>query len=207
MKTINVVNYTSNLLTSILSLIVGVILFTRPDLVIILISSILGGILVFIGVLKIIYYSYQKGKDNTYPNKGLVWAIIMIIIGCICIFLSSAVEQFVRFLIGGWILFAGVNRFIKATEIKNKKGSKFISIMLVSILLMFIGIYVIFKSNLVISYLGIVLIIYSILEILNYIFVVRDNNEHIYTSNVVEKEDVKIIETIEVKEKKKLKRK
>ena len=119
MKTINVVSYTSNLLTSILSLIVGVILFTRPDLVIILISSILGGILVFIGVLKIIYYSYQKGKDNTYPNKGLVLAIIMIIIGCICIFLSSAVEQFVRFLIGGWILFAGINRFIKATEIKN----------------------------------------------------------------------------------------
>jgi len=198
LKTINVISYTNNLLTSILSLIIGVILFNRPDLVIILISYILGSILVFFGLMKIIYYSYQKGKNKEFPNKVLISGIIIIILGGICIFLSDAVEQFVRFLIGGWILFAGINRLIKATEIKNKKGSKFISIFFVSLLLIAIGLYVIFKANLVIQYLGVVLIIYSILEIINYIFVVRNNHE-IIKEIKEEKEDLKVIETNEKK--------
>ncbi|MEG0794299.1 MAG: DUF308 domain-containing protein [Bacilli bacterium] len=199
MKTINVVSYTNNLLTSLISLVIGVILFTRPELVVILISNILGGILVVIGILKIIYYSYQKGKNSEYPFNDILWAIILIILGCICIFLSSAVEEFVRFIIGMWILFSGINRLIKATELFKTNRNKSISVLIISVLLILVGGYVIFKSNLIISSLGIILIIYSILEILYYIFVVRNNHESVHTNET--KSDVKVIITDEVTKK------
>ena len=204
MKSINFVSYTSNLLTSIISLIIGVILFSRPDLVIILLSYVLGAILLTYSLFRIIYYSYNKGRNPDYPLNDLIWALIIMIIGLVCIFLSEAVEYAVRLLIGGWILLMGINRLINALRMSNKKESSFISLFIVSILLILTGAYVIFISNIIISSLGIILIVYSVLEIINYILVAKDINEAVYKETVEEKnkvEEVKVIDTKEVVEK------
>ena len=81
----------------------------------------------------------------------------------------------------------------------NKKDSKFVTVLIVAILLIMIGIYVIFVSNLIISYLGLVLIIYSILEIVNYILLFKDTNFAIYEK----KDSTDNLKIIETKEKKK----
>ena len=203
MKYINKSSYTSNILSSIISLIIGVVIFTRPDLVIILLSYVLGAILLAYSYFRIIYYSFHKGKDPNYPLNDLIWALICMIIGLICIFLSEAVEQAVRFLIGGWILAMGINRFVNALHMPNKSASSFASVIIVSILLMAVGLYVIFVSNLIIASLGIILIIYSILEITNYILVSKDIKEYDFEEKKTneKKQEVQVIETEEVKEK------
>ena len=200
MKSINKNSYTTSILTSIVSLIIGVVIFTRPDLVIILLSYVLGSILLAYSLLRIIYYSYHKGKNSDYPLNDLIWALLCMIIGLICIFLSEAVEQAVRFLIGGWILGMGINRFVNALHMPNKNNSSFASVIIISILLMAVGLYVIFVSNLIIASLGIILVVYSILEITNYILVAKDINTYTYEKKEENVSEVKVIDTKEVKE-------
>ncbi len=204
MKVINVVNFSSNLITSIISLIVGVILFTRPDLVTIAISYILGSLLVVYGIGKIIFYSYEKGKDTNTPTKLLVSGILIVIFGFICIFGSNIIEHIIRFLIGGFILLSGINRLIKVINVTDKKDSRFIASLIISILLIIIGLYVIFVSNLFFSYLGVILIIYSIIEIINYIILAGVKNEAVYEKTNNNK-DMKTIELKETKKKNKKK--
>lgn len=201
LKVINVVNFSSNLITSIISLIIGVILFSRPDLVTIAISYVLGTLLIICGIGKIIFYSYQKGKDTNTSTGMLVSGIVLIFFGLMCIFFSNIIEQIIRFIIGGFILLSGINRLIKAINVENKKDYRFIASIIVSLILIFIGIYVIFISNLVFSSLGIILIIYSVIEIINYIIMASNSNV------VLEKTSDSKLKTIEVKEKKNNKKK
>ena len=72
MKSFYVVNYTTNLIASIICLIIGVIIYTRPDLVVILLTYVLGSLLIFIGLCKIIKYAYLKGKDSSYPLNDII---------------------------------------------------------------------------------------------------------------------------------------
>ncbi len=202
MKTVNIVSFSSNLVSTIISLIIGVILFTRPDLVTIMISYVLGGILIAYGLVKLFYFFYQKGKIPETPYNSCISGTALIIIGLVCIFLSGVIEHIVRFIIGGFILFSGINRLIKAGDLKNQNEHKFISVIIVSIILIVGGLYVIFVSNLVFSSLGLVLIIYSVLEIINYILLAGNNNEKVYS-----RPEDKNLKTIELKEKKTAKKK
>ena len=67
MKSFNIVSFSSNIFAIILSLIVGVILFKKPEFISILISYVLGAILIIYGLGSIIYFSYQKGKNENTP--------------------------------------------------------------------------------------------------------------------------------------------
>lgn len=183
----------NSLFEGILFLIIGVVLVNKPELVVILISYVLGTILVLYGIGNIIYYSYQKGKVNDYSNQKLILGITIIIVGLICIFLSSVIEQVVRYLIGAYLVVKGIKALISIFEYKTH-DKKMISIIIVSALLLGSGLYTIFNSNLIISGLGIILIIYGFIEIYDYIFC-RINYKEISNSSS--------LKVIEVKEKKK----
>ena len=183
----------NSLFEGILFLIIGVVLVNKPELVVILISYVLGTILVLYGIGNIIYYSYQKGKVNDYSNQKLILGITIIIVGLICIFLSSVIEQVVRYLIGAYLVVKGIKALISIFEYKTH-DKKMISIIIVSALLLGSGLNTIFNSNLIISGLGIILIIYGFIEIYDYIFC-RINYKEISNSSS--------LKVIEVKEKKK----
>ena len=209
MKNIKIVSLGPNLFSAIISLVLGVILFSRPDLVTIVISYIVGSILLVYGLGKIIYFSYQKGKDSATPLNDVISGIILIIVGLVCIFLSDVIEQIVRFIIGIIILLVGINRLIKTLNMQNKKDSTFWAALVTSLILIGGSLYVIFYSNLLFSGLGIVLIVYAFLEIINYILFYNEN-KMIYpeSSNVKPpKEEIKTIEVKETKNKKKEKKK
>ncbi len=203
MKKTVLVNFTPNIIGSIISLIFGVILFSRPDLVTITISYIIGTILIVYGIGKIIYFSYRKGKDSNLSARSCIPGILLIIVGLLCIFFSGIIEQLIRFIIGALILLVGINRIITLMNMQNKKSSYFFAGLVVALALIGIGLYVIFCSNLVISGLGIILIIYSAIEIINYI-IVACSGENLFNkvpeAEVKEKKDVEIKE-IETKEK------
>ena len=209
MKNIKIVSLGPNLFSAIISLVLGVILFSRPDLVTIVISYVVGIILLVYGLGKIIYFSYQKGKDSATPLNDVISGIILIIVGLVCIFLSDVIEQIVRFIIGIIILLVGINRLIKTLNMQNKKDSTFWAALVTSLILIGGSLYVIFYSNLLFSGLGIVLIVYAFLEIINYILFYNENKMIYPESSNVEppKEEIKTIEVKETKNKKKEKKK
>lgn len=187
----------SSLISSIIYFILGAILFTKAEEVIKFISIAFGVILGVVAVVNfIIFYITFKNVEKETKKMSLILGIISLIIAIIFIFFSGLVEQIIGILVGGWILFSGIIRFINVLSI-NPKNKKFLPLLIVSLLLIGTGIYTIIYGHTVLSIVGIIMIIYSVLEIIGYIFYTKDNNDPIEpgtTTLIVPDEPVEIKE-------------
>ena len=171
MKKLTVIEYSNDtsLVSSILFLIFGIILFTNPSGILDFVSYIVGGILIIIGVFNILSYRKTLKKLNIDQKYKLISGVILIIFGLFVILFSSLIEMTIRLICGGWILYSGIIRLIETLNNKENKVS-FISRLIVSILLIICGFYVAIETNLIFSTIGLFIIIYAILEIIGFIF-------------------------------------
>lgn len=169
----------SSLISSIIFFILGAILFTSADSVIKTVSIIIGIILAVSSLAELIIYILERKKEDRIPKKvRLVYSIISLILAIIFIFFSNIVEQFIRFIVGAWILFTGIIRFINVISM-NTKSRKFIPLLIVSLLLMGVGIYTIVWGDVILSTIGIIMMIYAAIEIIGYIAYTKDTMEPI----------------------------
>ena len=169
----------STLISSIVFFIIGGILFTNPDIFITTISKIFGIILLIIALF-FIYSMFAKNIDDENNNIAtkLVSAIFFIALAIVFFFFSETIEKIIRIIVGFWILFSGINRLINALRITNH-NKKFFSLIIISLLLILVGIYTIIAGDLLISTLGIILMIYSAIDIIGYIFYAKESDETI----------------------------
>lgn len=158
----------SQLITSIIFLIIGIILFTNPGGIVKFISTIIGSILIIIGIYNLLSYNKALKNLNIEIKSKLVSGIILIILGTISIVCRGAIENVLRFILGGWVIYSGVLRLIDAVNYKN--NDNFIIRLIISIFMIIFGLYIVLKTNLIFSMIGLCIIIYSIIEILNFIF-------------------------------------
>ena len=109
---------------------------------------------------------------------------------------------------GIWILLSGINKLI-ATITLGPKVRNYTSMLVVSIVLLLGGMYIILWKNLVLTVLGIVIMVYSGLEIYSYIIykIMENSKESANETDVIipekevrEKEFVKDAKEVEVKE-------
>ena len=193
-----------SLIYSILFFILGAIIFTKPEIIILFISYVIGGILVLIGIFKCIKNYLDIKKDNTISSKEMIMGIILVVIGLVFILLANVIEAVVRLIIGGFILFAGINRLINSLNLSSKNQRKIIHSIL-SFIIIGVGLYTILESNLAFKTIGLVLIVYSVLEIIEYIFNKKDIyiEEHI----IVETDTNKVIDAVLIEDKKSKKKK
>lgn len=192
---IEIKSYTSiyNLVSSIIFFILGAIMFTSPNVMVVVISRVIGGIIAIIGVFNCIKNYIEVKKDNTTSSIGMISGIIGIVIGLVFISLAGVIEALIRFLIGGWILFMGINRLINVLYLKKPK-SKFIVLLIVAILLIGAGLYTILEANLAFQAIGLVLMIYAGLEIFSYIFCKKEVKEF------KSKDDDKVIDAVVIRD-------
>ena len=162
-------NNNSSLVSAILFFILGAIMFTNPDTMVIVISRILGGILILFGLYSCIK-NYILVRQNTEVSAiPMVAGISCMAIGSVFFFAAGFVEAMVRFVIGGWILLSGIMRFANAMQIDKKNNPKFFSLLIISLLLILAGLYTILEANLAFQTIGIVLMIYAGLEIFGWL--------------------------------------
>lgn len=166
-----VIDYSENssLISSILFLVLGVVLFTNPGRVVEFISYILGALLIIIGIINILSYRKTIKNLNVANQSTLISGIVLIVLGLISIICSSVIETVIRLIIGGWILYSGVMRLISAFNYRQNQTSFIVRLVIAGILIL-AGLYIILKSNLFFSGIGLFIIIYSVLEIVGYIF-------------------------------------
>ena len=185
----------TTLLTAIVVFVLGALLFTNPDMVIKSISYICGALFALYGIYSI--YTYTKTKLNT----SLISGIVGIILALVFIFLAGVIEATIRYLIGAWILFSGITRLIYALSYMDRKDNRFVSSLIVSILLIILGFYIILVSNLVLSTIGILLMIYAGIEIVGYVFDIVEGRK-----NTPSKEEIKDAVVVSKQPKKKNKK-
>ena len=203
---INVKNYSSVmvLISSIVFFILGAVMFTKPDAVVLFVSYVIGSLIIILGIFKCFKNYLDVKRDNTTSSNNMILGIVLIVIGLVFIFLASVIEALVRLVIGGWILFSGINRLINALSLP-KKNSQFLVLLILSLLLIGGGLYTILEANLAFQAIGVVLMIYAFLEIFGYIFNKKDIS--VVDIEVKEKNDEKVIDAVLIEEKKDKKKK
>ena len=191
------------LISSIIFLILGAIMYTKPDAIVIITTYVFGGLLILVGLFKCVKNYLDVKKDNNISSTEMIVGIVLTVLGVICIFLAGVVEALIRLVIGGWMIFSGINSLINALYL-DKKTSRFFVSLILSIIVIGGGLYTILEANLAFQAIGIVLMIYSVLEIISYIF---NKKSVTVIKTKVDKNDHKVIEAsiIETKETKKKK--
>lgn len=201
---VSVKNYSNIfvLISSILFLVLGAVMYTKPDAVVIFTTYIFGGLLIVVGLFKCIKNYLDVKKDNSISSTEMIVGIVLTILGIVCIFLAGVVEALVRLIIGGWMIFSGINSLINALNL-DKKTSKFWVSLILSLIIIGGGLYTILEANLAFQAIGIVLMIYAVLEIIGFIFnrntVTVIKTEVNNSSKVI---DAELIETKKTKKKK-----
>jgi len=165
----------SSLISSIIFFIIGAILTAYSERIMATTYKIIGVTFLVITVCNIISIIIRKKKElPIYANRVAI-GIITLILAILFFFFHSIIDEAIRFIVGAWILFSGVIRLIGALR-TDHKASRFIALLIVSILLIILGFITIIKNGILLWVVGIIIMIYSAIEIVGYIFYSKDNN-------------------------------
>ena len=143
--------------------------------------------------------NFLRNLANSPVHMAFI-GIFLITVGLTFILLAGVIEALVRLVIGGWILYHGINKLINTINIP-KRNKIFIIYLLISMILIGIGLYTILESNLAFKTIGIILMAYSVVEITNYIFIKKD--AYIKEEIIIEQKNSKVIEAKLIENKKK----
>lgn len=163
-----------SLISSILFLVVGILLFLHPDGVVKFITYIVGSIFIVLGIIKVLSYYKIIKKENITNTSDLVLGIIAIVIGLTIILCSGAIEIATRLVIGAWILYSGIMKLTLAFKLKDLNSKSWIYTLVISILMIICGIYVIAISNIFFKTIGLFLIIYGVVEIIQFFMIPKN---------------------------------
>ena len=157
-----------NLLLAILFLILGIVLLTTDKSLISIASQVIGVFFIVIGGIKFIKFVYMKGKIPNYSNVELIISLFIICFGLFLLLFSDVLALTIRLGIGFWTIYSGINKIIFSIGIRSQDKKGFITYLLSSLLIIAIGIILI--SGFVNKIIGVFIIAYSIIELVDYIY-------------------------------------
>lgn len=153
-----------SLISSIVFAILGILLIVSPEGTVKVISYILGIMFMLVGAYKAINYFVNKGSYDLY-NYDLAFGIIAIILGIVTIAYSSQIVAILRIIIGLWIIYSAIIRLSLSLKLKTLGTDSWKYSLILSIIMLICGIYAI-ASQIIIVTIGIVILIYAILDII-----------------------------------------
>ncbi len=165
-----------DILVSVIFAIIGIFMIVRTDVAVKVISYVLGGIFIALGIVKSIDYFLSKGKYDFY-NYDLIYGIIAIIIGLITIFCSGLLESMFRIVIALWIIYSGLVRLSLSLKLRTAQIKSWNVSLILSIIMIIGGIYVLLQNGALILTIGIIMLVYSIIDLIESIIFVKYVNE------------------------------
>ncbi len=153
----------TSLVTSIIFAILGIILIANPEGTIKFIAIILGVLFGLVGLYKIVNYIENKGKYDFY-NNDIAYGVIAIVLGIVTICYSTQIGAIFRIIIGLWIVYSAILRINLSIKLKTIDSNVWIYSLIIALIMAFCGIFIICNSGAVIVTLGIVVVIYSVLD-------------------------------------------
>ncbi len=152
----------TDIVISLLFVILGILLIMKPTEMISVISILLGAILFIIGFLKLVDYFTSKDKEDYL----LTFALVAVVLGVIVLFCSDVITGIFRVLLGIWIIASGIKNFQTSLVWKDTKSGLWTVTVLCSLLMIIAGIVILVSTTLAFRIVGIVILIYAILDII-----------------------------------------
>ena len=166
----------TSILSSLVFLLLGILLVVNPNYIVQAVSYIIGTLLIVIGIVKIISYFTSKG-DYLFYDYRLIYGALCVILGILIMVSGSAIASFFRIVIGIWIILSGIARLDLSIRLKGTDTGYWILSLLLSILIFVAGIYIIFAPGTILVTLGIILIAYSVMDIIESIIFMANMNK------------------------------
>ena len=166
----------TSILTSLVLAIIGIVMIYNPQTTMQFISTILGIFFIIMGIIKLINYFVTKGNSSLFTND-IAWGIISIIIGLVVIVYSSTIENIFRIMIGIWIIYSGFTRLNLSFKLKSVSQKVWAFVLILSVLMIIGGLYVTFYPGALIVTLGVIILIYSIMDIIEGFIFMRNIKE------------------------------
>lgn len=165
----------TDIVISIIFVLFGALLIAKPDETVGAISIILGILFIAMGVLKLIEYYTSDDKEDWL----LTVALIAVILGIVMLFASDAVLSIFRVIVGIWIIAVGIMDLQTTLVWKEVKSPYWTVAVLLSILMMLAGIVILVNQNILIKTMGIIVVIYGILDIIDRFIFMKKINDYI----------------------------
>ena len=163
-----------SLISSVLFLIFGVLLIIQTENVIKTISIIIGGLLLIIGIFPIINY-FKNRNQNVFSSAGLLYGIFSVVAGIIIIVNKNLLATIIPVLTGVWMIINSVNKIQLSMELRDRKVSSWIVSFVFAILILVGGALLIINpingAVLLSMTIGIIIVVYSILDIVDSIYI------------------------------------
>lgn len=168
-------NGKTSLISGLVFFILGIVIFLNPETVVKFVSYCLGGLLIGLGLYKCFNYYIQDKRLGIVNRNEMAFGITAIILGVVFIFLADAIELLLRFVVGGWLIIAGLGKIAK-TFYTTERDSKFYALLVVGVIFIGIGLYIVLVSNLALSIIGLFMMIYGLIDFISY-FVYKEKME------------------------------
>ena len=158
-----------SILESLIFAILGIVLVCKPEGTVKFISGVLGTVFILVGIYKIINYFVTK-RENDFFNYDLIYGLTSIVIGIVAMTYMNIIGSVFRIIIGVWIVYTSFVRINSAIQIKRIGSKSWIFGLILAILMLICGLYVIIYSNAIIVTIGIIMIVYSDMDIIDNIY-------------------------------------
>ncbi len=154
----------NEIIVSIFIFLIGICLFIWADKVTNTFSIIIGGFLIAYSIINGMIYIKDKEKNN----MTLLITVVLFVIGLILVIRPNIISEIISFVVGIYIL---LSSFLNLnTTLSNKQNKKYHLNLVLSIIGIILGILCILGKilvpNLILRYLGLMLMIYSIIDII-----------------------------------------
>ena len=161
----------SSIITSAILIILGVLLIFQSRTTIMIISYIIGGVLVAIGVLALLRY-VQNGESPAQRNElDIVYGIVTVIFGIIIIQSYEAVASIIPAVIGIAIIISSAGKLNYAFQLKDDENRMWKTTMVISTISAICGVLLLFnpfKAALgIMKIIGVFIILYALLDIIS----------------------------------------
>ena len=166
--------FRASIITSIILFLFGLVLIFNSEEFIKSISIIIGLLLLVIGILPVTDF-FRYRRDDMISGISLISGIFSIVCGLMFLLNENMLMILIPVFIGVWMIINGVNKFRFSFELKDMEEKTWVITFIFSIVIIVCGGYLIINPvrgvKLVSQTLGIIICIYSILDIIDCILI------------------------------------
>lgn len=159
----------SDIIVSILFIIFGMTLLARPELVMSMVSILLGTMCVIMGILKGIDY-FASGKKDNYL---LSIAIVAVIAGVIIMFCAGIITSIFRILIALWIIYSGIMNLQTTIVWRDYQSRLWLLTLILSIVTIIAGVYILVTNGAMLQITGAIIMAYGIMDIIESVIFIK----------------------------------
>ena len=164
----------SSVIESLAILILGILFIAWPDMMVKIISYIVGAFFIVKGTFQIINYFIEKGQ-NDFFNNGLLMGVISALIGIAALVMGEDIANVFRVVVGVFIIYESLVRINTAIKLSAAGIGVWKYILLLSIIILVLGIFVTFND--VTTVIGWMMIVSGIIGIIgDTLFIQQVNN-------------------------------